>query len=359
MIGSADTAESARLERLRAAIAKLGADALLVTRPANVRYLSGFTTPADGRVLVSMEQARLITDGRYIAQAQEEARLETDIVRSSAGWLERVTELAAGQRLAVEADHLTLEQFRQLEERLEVVPSKNLVNDLRVIKSAEEAELIRQAARLTDEAFSHILNVLRAGMTEVEVALELEGYLRRAGADGVAFDITVASGYRSAMPHGTASSKTIERGELVTLDYGARLGGYCSDMTRTVALGPVSDEHRRLYDAVLEAQEAALAAVVPGEDGKAIDALARKVLEGYDLAQHFTHGLGHGVGLEIHEAPTLSFRQSHLLEPGMSATIEPGVYLPGDAGVRIEDLLLVTETGFELLSHSPKAFLQL
>ena len=349
------------LNELRQKISEAGADALLVTAPANVRYLSGFTSPADGRILVTEDAATLITDGRYIAQVNEESRLPTDIVASSAGWLERVTELAQPYTLAVEADHLTVKQFQELKEKLgrEPVPTTGFVTDFRLLKTPEELGLIREAARIADEAFAHILTFIRAGLSEVEVALELEAFMRRAGAERKAFDITVASGRRSSMPHGTASPKMIQDGELVTLDFGAVVNGYNSDMTRTVAVGQVSERDRQLYDAVLDAQEVALAALGPNKDGKAVDAVARETLKKYDLEAHFTHSLGHGVGLEVHEAPSLTFRKSDILKPGMVVTVEPGVYLPGEAGVRIEDLCVITETGYERLSKSSKEFLSL
>ncbi len=348
-----------RLGRLRERFKEVEADALLVTRPANVRYLSGFGTPADARVFLTPEDALLVTDGRYIAQAKEESRLQADIVAASTLWLSRVKELVQGKTLAVEADHLTLEQFEMLREGAEIVPTKGWVGELRLIKTPEEQDKLRRAARIADDAFAYILSVLSPGVSEVEVALELEAFMRRMGAEGKAFDITVASGYRSSMPHGTASPKLIEGGELVTLDFGASVEGYRSDMTRTVALGEVGERARAIYAAVLEAEEAALQAVKPGADGKAIDALAREVLARHGLAEHFSHSLGHGVGLEIHENPSLSFRGSFILQPGMSATIEPGVYLPGDIGVRIEDLVLVSEGGYELLSQSPKHLIRL
>ena len=349
------------LNKLREKIAEADADALLVTHPANVRYLSGFTSPADGRVLVTEKNATLLTDGRYTAQVDEESRLETDISPASTMWLERVTELAQPYRLAVEADHLTLAQFQELEEKLEnaPVPTAGLVTDFRLIKTPEELKAIRAAAKIADDAFSHILNVLKAGMTEVEVALELERFMRRAGADGIAFPITVASGYRSSMPHGTASQKEIGTGELVTLDFGALVNGYHSDMTRTVAVGEVSERDKELYDAVREAQQAALEALAPGKDGKEVDAVARDLLTERGYGDYFTHSLGHGVGLEVHEAPSLTFRKSATLKPDMTATVEPGAYIPGDAGVRVEDLAFITEDGFEQVSQSSKELIQL
>ena len=349
------------LDKLREKIAEADADALLVTRPANVRYLSGFTSPADGRVLVTEKSATLLTDGRYTAQVKEESRLETDISPASTMWLERVTELAENYHLAVEADHITLAQFQKLEEKLERDPvaTTGLVTEFRLIKTPEELDTIRAAAKIADDAFSHILNVIKAGMTEVEVALELERFMRRAGAEGIAFPITVASGYRSSMPHGTASPKEINTGELVTLDFGATVGGYHSDMTRTVAVGAVSERDEGLYDAVRAAQQAALEALAPGKDGKEVDAVARDLLTERGFGEYFSHSLGHGVGLEVHEAPSLTFRKSATLKAGMTTTVEPGAYLPGDAGVRVEDLAFITEDGFEQVSQSSKEFIQL
>lgn len=348
------------LERLREEIAKLGADALLVTQPANVRYLSGFSSPEDGRVLVTEDKALLLTDGRYTAQATEESRLELEITSSSSTWQNVIGDKLKGRKLAVEAEHLTLATFGSLSEKLgkEPIPSKGLLSKFRLIKTPQEIDTLREAARLTDGAFEHILNVIKTGMQEVEVALELEAFMRKNGAEDKSFDIIVASGYRSAMPHGVASNKVIEAGDLVTLDFGAKVDGYHADMTRAVAIGEVNGELRRMYDAVLDAQQTALDALAPGKDGKDIDGLAREVLDGYGLKDYFVHSLGHGVGLEVHEDPRLSQQVSQTLQAGMAVTVEPGVYVAGQGGVRIEDLAVMTEGGFERLSLSDKTFVQ-
>jgi Xaa-Pro aminopeptidase len=347
------------LDLLRQKIAEAGADALLITQPANVRYLSGFSTPADGRVLISPAKAMLLTDGRYIAQAKAESRLEVDIFMGER--MERVVELAKAYKLAIEADHLTLAQFEELSQKLPHKPiaTRDLVSDFRRIKTPQELALIRAAAQMTDAAFGHILGVIKVGMTEVDVALELEAFMRRQGAERKAFDITVASGLRSAMPHGTASPKQLQKGELVTLDYGAVVEGYHSDLTRTIALGEISDKAKAIYEAVLETQQTALAALAPEKDGKAIDALARESLKKYGLEGYFSHGLGHGVGLDIHEGPRLSFTKSDTLKPNMVVTVEPGVYIPGELGVRIEDLAVITDAGYELLSKSDKQLIEI
>jgi Xaa-Pro aminopeptidase len=347
------------LETLREKLSALGADALLVTKPANVRYLSQFRTPEDARVLVTPEDALLLTDGRYTAQAAEESQLPVDI--ATGNFLDRVAELAKGKKLAVEADHLTVAQARDLKDKLgsELTLSKGLVGELRVRKSPKEIAALTAAAQLTDEAFEYILGVIRPGLSEVEVALELEQFMRKAGAERVAFAITVASGYRSSMPHGTASPKELKSGELITLDYGAVIDGYHADMTRTIALGSVPEAQQQMYQAVLESQEAALKALGPNQSGTAVDKVARDILSHHGLGEYFSHSLGHGVGLEIHEAPRLSFLKDDTLLPGMAVTIEPGAYIPGEYGVRIEDLCVITESGHERLSHSPKKLITL
>jgi Xaa-Pro aminopeptidase len=350
------------LETLRQSIAKHNADALLVTHPANVRYLSGFTSPQDARILVTLDKILFITDGRYTVQAQQEVTLETQIIPTSkVTVIDYLAELVKPYKLAVEANHMTLDVAKAFQEKSgrDVIATMNLVTDLRLIKSPQELDFMREAAALADKAFTYILNVLDTGMMEIEVALELERFLRKQGSEGVAFDIIVASGERSSMPHGLASQKIIQMGELVTLDFGAKLHGYHSDMTRTVGMGDVPDDQQELYAAVLETQELALAQIGPKKNGKVIDQIARDNFKKYKLDEYFVHSLGHGVGLEIHEGPALSQRKEDILEVGMTVTVEPGVYVPGKAGVRIEDLVVVTAQGCERLSHSPKTYLSI
>ena len=343
---------------LRAALAERGVDAMLVTYPANVRYLTGFSTPNDASVLVLPDRAVMFTDGRYTAQAAEEALVPYEITQEVD---DRVAALTEGMRLGVEAEHVTLQRHARLTRRLREapVPLEGVVAAQRVVKRPAEVELLREAARITDAAFASVLGFVRAGVTEVEVAIELERSMRLAGADGPGFDTIVASGVRGAMPHGTASTKRIAAGELVTLDFGAAYRGYHADMTRTLAVGRVGDEERRMYDAVLEAQELAVAAIAPGRSGRELDAVARDALARHGLADAFAHSLGHGTGLEVHESPRLSQRSEDVLRPGMVVTVEPGVYVPGFTGLRIEDLVLVTEDGHEVLSRSPKHLITL
>lgn len=353
----AAAAAPALLDAVRARLASVDADALLVTAPANVRYLSGFTTPADGRVLISRDGAWLLTDDRYTVQAGEESWIAEQVITRD--WLERVAELVGAQTLAIEAEHLTVAQRATLERHLgrEVRVSEGLLRPLRMRKRAFEIAWLREAARITDVAFAQVVDgVLRPGVREIDVALELERAMRAEGAEGTSFEIIVASGPRSAMPHGVASGRRIEAGDLVTIDCGARVGGYHADMTRAIGVGPVGEPLRGWYDAVLASQRAGVAAVRAGAHSRDVDAAARAVLAEAALAEAFTHSLGHGTGLEIHEGPSLSSRSSDTLETGMVVTVEPGVYVAGTGGLRIEDLVLVTDDAPERLSSTPKDY---
>jgi len=331
-------------------------EALYVTRPENVRYLSGFPHPEDAQVLLSLEGAFLLTDPRY-PEAGRESKIPVKVLKREEK--EALFKELKG-RVGFEAEHLpyaALERLRELSPA-EWVPTKGVVERLRLKKTPEEVQRIRKAQALAEEALAHALTLLRPGVEEREVALEIEFFLRRRGAEGVAFPPIVASGARGALPHAGASEKRLEPGELITLDLGAKVAGYHSDMTRTFALGKPSPEMRRVYQAVLAALEAALENLKPGRTGKEVDALARETLKRHGLDRHFVHSLGHGVGLAVHEGPSLSPYTEEVLEPGMVVTVEPGVYLPGVGGVRIEELVLLTEEGIELLSRFPRGYLE-
>ncbi|MBM7867910.1 M24 family metallopeptidase [Heliobacterium gestii] len=333
-------------------------DALLILSPENRRYLSGFTGTA-GFLLVDREGQWLATDFRYWEQAAQQAPQWT-LLRQRGAWTETLQEAVADRgwrNIAVESDVVTLEQQQKLEKVLpdiQWVSRKGMVESLRVVKDQAEQAAITGAAALADRGFQHILGWMKPGMTERDVALELEFFLRREGAQAVSFEFIVASGQRSALPHGVASDKVIEAGDLLTLDFGCILDGYCSDMTRTVVFGRPTAEQRKVYDTVLEAQERALAAIAPGKSGRAIDRIARDVIEQAGYGERFGHGLGHGVGLVVHENPRLSTLSEDILEPGHVVTVEPGIYIPGWGGVRIEDLVIVTADGNRNLTSSPK-----
>jgi Xaa-Pro aminopeptidase len=265
------------------------------------------------------------------------------------------------QRIGFEATNTTYEQYQNLKGKLngiELVPATDIFSDLRLIKTPEEVEKIRQACRLADQCFDHVLRLIQPGVSEWDIGLEIEFFFRRNMAD-LSFAPIVASGYRSALPHGRASDKKLEPGDFVTLDFGAKLDGYCSDITRTMVLSPVTDRHKEIYGKVLEAQLAALAFMKPGVTAHDVDAAARNLLAGAGLAQYFGHGLGHGLGRNVHDGGRLGMNSKTVLEPGQIWTVEPGVYIEGFGGVRIEDDVVVTETGVEILTKSTKELLVL
>nr|MBO2472051.1 Xaa-Pro dipeptidase [Bacillota bacterium] len=353
-----------RIEQLRALFAGAGIDGLLVTGATNRRYMTGFTGSA-GMALITRDEALLLTDFRYIEQAAQQAP-DYEVVRYDDPYaiLNERLQRYKGQRIGFESHHVTVHELENIKKAggdappVEWVPVKGLVEQLRGRKSEEELALIQKAVDITDAAFTYILDHLRPGVTEKEIAWKLEVFMREQGADGLSFSPIVASGPNGAMPHARPTDKPLAAGEFVTLDFGCVYQGYCSDMTRTVFIGQPTAEQRALYDLVLKAQLAGVAAVKPGVVGKDVDAAARSIIEAAGYGEYFGHGLGHGVGLDIHEEiPRLSTRGTVVLEPGMVTSVEPGVYLPGRGGIRIEDLVVVTEDGCRVLTKSTKDLL--
>lgn len=350
-----------KVQAIRARMQEEKLDGLLITNGYNRRYVSGFTG-SSGCCLVTGRAAELITDFRYIEQANRQAPAFT-IIRHQADMLETVIERAnehGVKRLGFEKNHMTYALYQRLGELssdIEFVPVSGLVEDLRLVKTTEEVQIIREAAAIADQAFSHILTYIKPGMTELAVSNELDFFMRSLGASGTSFDTIVASGIRSAFPHGVASDKVIEAGEMVTLDFGAYYKGYCSDITRTIAVGEPGEKMREIYDIVLRAQLNGVACIKAGLTGKEADALTRDIITEAGYGQNYGHSTGHGIGLEVHEGPTLSVRGEQALEAGMVVTIEPGIYLEGIGGVRIEDDVLITEDGCEVLTSSPKELL--
>ena len=344
-----------------------GVDALLVTHLPDVRYLCGFTG-SNGALVLAGNRAVLFTDGRYTAQARAEAA-GTRVVIAKKPALTAACEwiAAAGvKRCGYDAAQTTV---AALDAMRKAVPAKlrrslfhaagPLVASLREVKDAEEIVAMRKAALLGCRLFDGMLSYMQAGLTEAEVAAELEHAARLAGAEAMSFETIVASGARSALPHGRATTAKLPRRGFVTLDFGVVLNGYCSDMTRTVHMGRAQANEREVYDAVLEAQQAAVARVAPGVAAGEVDEAARSVLRSARLDRYFSHSTGHGVGLEIHEGPRLAAKQTQTLEQGMIVTVEPGVYMPGKFGVRIEDMVLVTATGGQILTPAVKAWIEL
>ncbi|MDR6998709.1 aminopeptidase P family protein [Neobacillus niacini] len=346
-----------KLEKLRENFAASGIDGILITSPYNRRYVSNFTGTA-GVVLISSEKALFITDFRYIEQASKQCE-GFEIIKFSSTILEEVAKQAKMlgiNKLGFEADYLTFSEFKSYEKEMEgeLLPVSGAIEKLRLIKTDAEIKILKEAADIADAAFKHILDFIRPGKTELEVANELEFFMRRAGATSSSFDTIVASGQRSALPHGVASDKVIEAGDFVTLDYGAYYKGYVSDITRTVAVGQPDEKLKNIYEIVLEAQLKGMEGIKPGITGKEADALTRDYITEKGYGEYFGHSTGHGIGLEVHEGPALSFRSDLTLESGMVVTCEPGIYIPGLGGVRIEDDTLVTKDGNEALTHSTK-----
>lgn len=351
----------ARLESLRKFLKEKNLEAVIIQKPENQRYFSGFSG-GEALLFVSVSSAFLFTDFRYIEQAQKEAP-EFTIVRFEKRLFAEASAAILQERavkIGFEGDAFTYDAFAALSEHLKGVQLKSVQLDgLRMIKDETELACLKKAVAMSDAAFSHILSVLRPGISELEVAAELENHMRRLGSERPAFDTIVASGPRGSLPHGTASARVIETGDLVTMDFGAVYRGYHSDITRTVCVGKGNPRQKEVYQAVLRAQLAGLEAVKSGVSGKAVDTHVRCFLMDEGYGKYFGHGLGHGVGLAIHEQPRLSPSSTcDHLAPGMVVTVEPGVYIPDWGGVRIEDTVLVTEEGCIALTASTKKWIE-
>jgi Xaa-Pro aminopeptidase len=348
-----------RPESIAAALREREVDLLLVSHLVNVRWLTGFTG-SSGAAVVGNGTRRFITDFRYLSQSAEqldgswEREIAQDLLEQAAGALPEDGTV----RLGFDDEHVSVKQHAKLQKlvpgNVELVPAGGLVEELRMIKDAEEIERIRAAALLADAALERVIGRGLAGRTERDVALDLETELRHMGAESVSFPPIVASGAHGALPHAVPRDVEIPQRVLVTIDWGAQLDGYASDCTRTYATGEIPDADRDVYELVQRAQAAGLAAVRPGPTGKEVDAVAREIIADAGHAEHFGHGLGHGVGLEVHEGPRLSRQGDTALAPGQVVTVEPGVYVPGALGVRIEDLVVVTEDGHDVLSTLSK-----
>jgi Xaa-Pro aminopeptidase len=347
-----------RLTKLRDNLTAEGLDAILITQPENRRYLSGFTGSA-GVLLISADEAIIATDFRYYEQVEKQAadfRLAkvTDKFKTL---LPKLVQQVGAKRVGFESAHLTVDQHQEWQgvaEGFELVHTKELVEKIRAVKDEDELSKIKKAIALADEAISHIVGFIEPGMTEKEVGWELEVFMRTHGAEKLAFDLIVGSGPNGAMPHATVSERVIRAGEPIVIDLGARIDGYNSDLTRTVCAGRPDDKFKEIYDIVLEAQRTAEQSIRPGMQGKQADDIARQVIEEAGYGKEFGHGLGHGVGLAVHEKPGVGRLSEDVLVPGMVFTVEPGIYLPGWGGVRIEDIVVMREDGVEVLTQASK-----
>jgi Xaa-Pro aminopeptidase len=336
-----------RIERLRGSLE----EPLLVTAPVNVRYLTGFES-SNAAVLVEPDRTRLFTDFRYAERARDVPEVEFVETKRAV-----VTDLAAllDGRIGFEAPALSYAAYASLSGGgLDLVPRYGLVEEMRRVKEEPELDAIRRAAEITDRAYEALAQERFTGRTERELAWRMEELLHELGADGAAFDILVAGGVSGSSPHSEVGGRKIRAGETVIVDAGCKVGGYLSDCTRTFATGPISDELKEAYAVCLQAQEAGLAAVRAGAVGRDVDAVAREIVDGTQFRDAFGHGLGHGVGLLVHEDPRLSQVSDDVLEPGNVVTVEPGIYLSGRGGIRIEDLVVVTGNGAEVLTQFTK-----
>ncbi len=354
---------SERIARLREQMAGRSFDTLLITDLSNVFYLTGFTGSA-GVAVVALANEYILVDPRYTAQAKAECPA-CRVVEYSA----KPTSVAIGEllndlrpdRVGYEADHVSVSLYRsiraQVEPSISMRSTRGVVEQLRRIKGADEIAIIQEACKIVDDTFSSLVREIKVGMTEKETALLVDMTLRRLGADKEAFDTIAASGSRAASPHASPTDSVLECGALLKLDFGARYRNYNSDITRTVCLGEPDGKQREIYNIVLEAQLRAIDAVAPGKPGHDVDSVAREYIASKGYGANFGHGLGHGLGIDVHDGPALSQTSDVVLEPGMVVTVEPGIYIDGWGGIRIEDDVLVTESGHAILTHSTKELL--
>ena len=344
-------------------LADLEIDAIVITRSPNVRYLSGFTG-SNGQVLVGQAESVFFTDGRYTEQSRHEVE-GIDRVTYPEGFGRSLAEQCARlgvTRLGFEAHDVTVALLAKLTQKLpgiDLIPSEEQVEHLRWVKDADELGALQQAQDATDAAFESVLEYLAVGMTEQQVARELDQLMRRAGADGLAFDPIVAFGESAAEPHHEPTHRVLEEGDVIKIDFGALSAGYHADMTRTVAFGAPPAQLKKLHDIVREAQQAGIDAVKAGVTGGSVDAVSRAVIIDAGYGEHFSHSLGHGVGLEIHEGPSLVKDGDEVLPVGAVVTVEPGIYIPGLGGVRIEDSVEVTQDGCRVLGTSTRELIEL
>lgn len=346
-----------KLTKFRQALVEHNLDGLIITNAYNRRYLTGFTGTA-GIALITKDEQLFITDFRYTEQAAEQA-VGFEIIQHKQSIVQELSEQIKKRSLKTvgfEQDDISFATYQQYKEAIsaELVPTSQIVEEIRMIKTDEELQIMYKAAEIADLAYEHVLKTVEPGMTEIEVSNMLEFEMRKHGATESSFDIIVASGYRSALPHGVASDKRIAEGELVTLDFGALYNGYCSDLTRTFAVGEISEQLHEIYDTVLQAHLNALGGIKAGMTGQEADALARNYIKDKGFGEYFGHGTGHGLGLEVHEEPRLSPTGKMVLRENMVVTVEPGIYIPNVGGCRIEDDIVITTEGNKSLNKAPK-----
>jgi len=348
-----------RLEQIRREMNARRVDALLLTNLINIRYISGFTG-STATVVITADQAVILVDSRYVLQASKECPgfdvtlYSGDVLKAAADIINEVSP----NRLGFEPDYMTYSIHRKLRRLIargtRLIGVKGIVEKLRMVKDEGEVEIIRRAAAVADECFSHIVKWVKPGMTEREIALEIDIFMRKQGAEKQSFDTIAAAGPNAARPHHQPTDAVLQKGQMLKLDFGAVVDGYCSDLTRTIFMGEPDERQCEVYNVVLEAQLAAIDAIAPGKKGKEIDAVAREYIQSKGYGDYFGHGLGHSLGLSVHDGAGLSPTNEAILEPGMALTVEPGIYIEDWGGVRIEDDVVVTDSGVEVLTKSTK-----
>ncbi|MDD3365118.1 MAG: Xaa-Pro peptidase family protein [Syntrophomonas sp.] len=334
-------------------------DVFMVTKPENIRYLSAFSGGSDAKLVISSDGQYILTDSRYIEQAKRECP-DWELMQEHVGRLDSLASICDKyNRLAVESHCLSYDQFQQYANRLksELVPLANTIERHRVVKDELELDLLRTSARIGDSVFSQICLEIQEGVSEKHIANRITYLLKEGGSSRESFDTIAVAGENAALPHGQPGNRLLSRGDMLTLDFGGFYQGYAGDMTRTVMIGEASPKLRDIYQQVLEAQELGVSLINAGVSCREIDVQVREVLRKYGLDIYFQHGTGHGVGLEIHEIPRLSPLSDDILQEGMVVTVEPGVYIPGWGGVRIEDTVIVKKGGCEIITHSDKRLL--
>ncbi len=352
-----------RIKKIREIITDSEYDSLLIDSNVNRFYLTNFTG-SSGRVLFTPKEQYFITDFRYIEQAHKQTN-GYQIKEFNRDILENINEILKDdgvKKLGFEAKSVNYYHYNEYQNKfndIELISTEDLIKNIRMYKEENEIKLIKKAIEISDKGFKHILEFIKPGLTEKEVALELEYYQKKLGGDKIAFDFIVASGERSSMPHGVASDKTIKENDLVTIDFGTYYKGYCSDMTRTFVVGKASSKQREIYNIVLKAQLAVIDQIKAGMSGVEVDKIARDIIKEAGYGDNFGHGLGHGIGIEVHEGPTASYKSEDIIKEDCVVTDEPGIYIEGWGGVRIEDDLLINKDGCEVLNSSPKDLIEL
>lgn len=349
----------ARIKHLMEKLFENNIDGLIVNKPENIFYITGFS--GEGLTIITGQQNFIITDFRYTEQAQHETT-GFEIVETRPGVslfliaYNLIKELGLNT-IGVESRSLSVKEYDELSvyfKNINLIKTDGLIEELRTIKDASEIKFIKTAQQITDKVFEHILDFIKPGVRELDLVAELEYFMKKSGSRNVAFETILISGPKTSLPHSVPSERKLQPEDFITIDFGARFKGYCSDMTRTVIIGKPSERQLSIYNTVLDAQTMALEMIKPGLKGKDVDDVARKYISKQGYGNYFGHGLGHGVGLEIHEAPRLSPNGENVLLPGMVVTVEPGIYIENFGGVRIEDMVVLTENGCENLTHSEK-----